>query len=58
MNTIPRIVVKIGAIASGQLKRVYQGRSTLASLPEMHGDRLAPLREACPVGQYDWATVR
>ena len=28
MKTIPRIVVRTGAIASGQLNRVYQGRST------------------------------
>src|ERR1700730_17612227 len=32
MKTIPSSVTRTGAIASGQLKRVYQGRSTTASL--------------------------
>src|SRR5665213_2899656 len=32
MKTIPSSVTRIGAIASGQLKRVYQGRSTAAPL--------------------------
>src|ERR1700733_469225 len=55
MNTMPSIVTSTGAIASGQLKRVYQGRST--SRASSTGARECPQRRRAPrsAGRLDRA---
>src|ERR1700761_686063 len=51
MNTIPMIVTKTGAIASGQLNRVYQGRSTAAPFRRARGRPASYAVEARTAGR-------